>query len=66
MAKPEPMTSFVDKGTSLTILASTAGCRLEKKYNTIMDGIRRIVDGKSGIAVQAGIVETAMIVRQIC
>jgi hypothetical protein len=54
------MTSLMDEGTSLTFRASAAGHRHKKKYNTIVDGIRGIVDREGGITVQAGIVETEM------
>ena len=51
MAKTEPMASFVNEGTSLTIQASTTGHRLEKKHNAVVDGATCIVDREGGISV---------------
>ena len=65
MPKTEPVASFVNKGASLTIQASTAGHRLEQKHNAIVDGAGRVVDREGGIPVQASIDETKLLVRKI-
>jgi hypothetical protein len=51
MAKTEPMASFVNEGTSLTIQASTTGHRREQKHNTVVDGASCVVDREGGISI---------------